>query len=75
MTIRDLIEQGIRIEGAFHIKKWDDKEETYTILAEGSMFEEESCDIEEDILNMEIRYLYAIPTASGTAAYTVFEVE
>ena len=36
---------------------------------------EESCDIEEDILNMEIRYLYAIPTASGTAAYTAFEIE
>lgn len=74
MTIRDLMEQGIRIQGAFQIKKWDDTEETYTILAEGSMFEEECCDIEEDILDMEIKYMYAIPTASGTAAWMVFEV-
>ena len=75
MTIRDLMEQGIRIQGAFQIKKWDDTEETYVMLTEGSMFEEESCDIEEEILNMEIKHMYAIPTASGTAAYTVFEVE
>lgn len=75
MTIRDLMEQGIRIQGAFQIKKLDDAEETYTILAEGSQFEFESCDIEEDILDMEIKYMYAIPTANGTAAYTVFEVE
>ena len=75
MTIRDLMEQGIRIQGAFQIKKWDDTDETYTILAEGSQFEFESCDIEEEVLDMEIKYLYAIPTASGTTAYTVFEVE
>ena len=75
MAIRDLMEQGIRIQGAFQIKKWDDAEETYTMLAEGSQFEFESCDIEDEFLDMEIKYLYAIPTASGTAAYTVFEVE
>ena len=74
MTIRDLMEQGIRIQGAFQIKKWDDAEETYTMLAEGSQFEFESCDIEEEVLDMEIKYLYAIPTAEGSAL-TVFEVE
>ena len=74
MTIRDLMEQ-IRIQGAFQVKKWNDTEETYTMLTEGSMFEEECCDIEEDILDMEIKFMYAIPTASGTAACTVFEVE
>ena len=73
MTIRDLMEQGIRIQGAFQIKKWDDAEETYTMLAEGSQFEFESCDIEEEVLDMEIKYLYAIPTAEGSAC-TVFEV-
>ena len=73
MTIRDLMEQGIKIQGAFQIKKWDDAEETYTILAEGSMFEDESCDIEEEVLDMEIKYLYAIPTAE-CSAWTVFEV-
>ena len=74
MTIIDLMEQGIRIQGAFQIKKWDDTEETYTMLAEGSQFEFESCDIEEEILDMEIKYMYAIPTAEGSA-WTVFEVE
>ena len=42
MKIRDLMEQGIRIQGAFQIKKWDDTEETYIILAEGQDFEYES---------------------------------
>ena len=74
MTIRDLMEQGIRIQGAFQIKKWDDAEETYTMLAEGSQFEFESCDIEEEVLDMEIKYLYAMPTVEGSA-WTVFEVE
>ena len=74
MTIRDLMEQGIRIQGAFQIKKWDDAEEIYTMLTEGSQFEFESCDIEEEVLDMEIKYLYAIPTAEGSA-WTVFEVE
>ena len=59
MTIRDLMEQGIRIQGAFQIKKWDDAEETYTMLAEGSQFEFESCDIEEEVLDMEIKYILA----------------
>ena len=73
MTIRDLMEQGIRIQGAFQIKKWSDAEETYTILAEGSEFEYEHTDINDDVLDMEIKYLYAIPTAES-GAWTVFEV-
>ncbi len=73
MTIRDLMEQGIGIQGAFQIKKWDNTEETYTMLAEGSQFEFESCDIDDEVLDMEIKYLYAIPTAE-CSAWTVFEV-
>ena len=53
--------------------EWNDTEETYTMLAEGSQFEFESCDIEDEVLDMEIKYLYAIPTAEGSA-WTVFEV-
>ena len=75
MTIRDLMEQGIQIQGAFQIKKWDDIKEVYIMLSEGSQFEYESCDIEDEILEMEIKYMYAIPTQSGLAAYTVIEVE
>lgn len=73
MTIRDLLERGIRIQGAFQIKKWDDTEETYIMLSEGSQFEFESCDIEDEVLDMEIKYMYALPTAEGSA-WTVFEV-
>lgn len=73
MTIRDLMEQGIRIQGAFQIKKWNEEESTYIMLSEGSQFEYESCDIDDDILDMEIKYLYAIPTAES-GAWAVFEV-
>ena len=75
MSIRDLMEQGVRIQGAFQIKEWSDTEEIYTTLSEGSEFEFESSDIEDEILDMEIRYMYSIPTETGMAAYMVFEVE
>jgi hypothetical protein len=75
MTIRDLMEQGIRIQGAFQIKKWDDVKETYIMLSEGSQFEFENGEIEDEILDMEIKYMYSIPTESGMDAYMVFEVE
>ena len=39
MSIRDLLNQGIRIQGAYQIKKWSDENETYEIFAEGSEFE------------------------------------
>ena len=75
MTIRDLMEQGIRIQGAFQIKEWSDVEDTYNMLSEGSQFEFESCDIEDEILDMEIAYMYSISMGTGMAACMVFEVE
>lgn len=76
MTIRDLMEQGIHIQGAYQIKKWSDEDERYEMLAEGSMFEDEISYIEDDeILDREITYMYAIPTASKMAAMIIFEVE
>ena len=42
------------IQGAFQIKKWDDENDTYIILAEGDDFEYESCGIEEAILNARL---------------------
>ena len=35
MTIRDLLDQGIRIQGAYQIKEYDDIVEKYQIHAEG----------------------------------------
>ena len=75
MTIRDLMEQGIRIQGAFQIKEWSDAEDTYIILSEGSEFEFESSDVEDEILDMEIKYMYPISMGTGMAACIVFEVE
>ncbi|WP_206459408.1 hypothetical protein [Anaerovorax sp. IOR16] len=58
MTINDLLEQSIIIQGAFTIKHWDDDTETYDILAEGSMFEDKSKGISKEYLNAEIKYVY-----------------
>lgn len=70
MTIRDLMEQ-FTIQGAYQIKKWDDTEEAYNILAEGQDFEYESHKINDATLDAEIKYMY---TPQGTS-YIVFEVE
>ena len=75
MAIRDLMDQGVQIQGAFQIKKWSDVEETYMMLSEGSEFEFESGDIEDEILDMEIKYMYPISMGTGMAACIVFEVE
>ena len=75
MTIRDMIEQGIQIQGAIQIKKYIDEDETYDVLADGTDFEVEFSDIEEDVLDMKIKYMYSIPMPTGMAAWTVFEVE
>lgn len=75
MTIRDMIEQGVQIQGAFQIKKYIDEDETYDVLADGTDFEAEFSDIEEDVLDMEIKYTYSIPMPTGMVAWTVFEVE
>lgn len=74
MTIRDLVEQ-FTIQGPYQIKKWNNKEETFDILAERNSFEDEHYKIKDEFLDMEIKYMYPIPTASGTAAYIVYEVE
>lgn len=75
MSIRDLIDQGIQIQGAFQIKKWSDAEDTYIMLSEGSEFEFEGSDIKDKILDMEIKYMYPISMGTGMAACIVFEVE
>lgn len=59
MSIRDLIDQ-FEIQGAFLIKKWSDKYETYTTLAEGDSFEYEKHKIKNKYLDAEITYMYAV---------------
>lgn len=59
MTIQDLIDQ-FEIQGAYRIKILDWKAEDYIILAEGHDFECESGNIEEQYLNCNITYMYAV---------------
>lgn len=59
MCIKDLMEQ-FEIEGAFRIKVWDENVEDYITLSEGSDFRYENSDIDEEILEREIAYMYAV---------------
>lgn len=60
MTINEMLEQGIRIQGQYTIKMWSDAGETYTTLAEGHDFECESHKIISGYLDAEITYIYAV---------------
>jgi hypothetical protein len=75
MSIRDLLEQGIRIQGAYQIKQYDDAFETYDILIEGDEFEEMNQVDCKDVLDMEITYMYAMPKELGYGVKIVIEVE
>ena len=59
MTIQELIDQ-FDIQGAFHIKRWDDDLCDCVTLAKGTDFECDKWKIEEDILYKKIEYLYAV---------------
>lgn len=59
MSIRDLIDQ-FEIQGMFNIKVWNDEISDYEILANGKDFECEKFNINEDILERRITYLYAV---------------
>ena len=59
MCIRELNEQ-FEIQGMFHIKVWKDEVSDYETLAKGENFEFDRCDIDEDILEREITYMYSL---------------
>lgn len=59
MCIRELIDQ-FEIQGAFCIKVWDDEICDCEVLAIGNDFECDKWDINEDILERKISYMYAI---------------
>ena len=75
MSIRDLLDQGIRIQGAYQIKEYDDVIERYNILAEGDDFEAVNHYEIEDALDMEITYMYALPSNFGYGIKIVIEVK
>lgn len=57
MCIRELIDQ-FEIQGAYRIKVWDDDEWDCVTLASGSDFECDKWDIDEEILERKITYMY-----------------
>ena len=59
MSIRQLLDYGIEIQGAYRIKKWNDKQGQYIELANGSYFENEYYKLEERYLDENIRYIYS----------------
>ena len=59
MSIRELIDQ-FEIQGAFAIKMWDDEICDCRVLASGDDFECDKWDIDEDILERKISYMYAV---------------
>jgi hypothetical protein len=59
MSINDLLEQGIGIQGQYDIEVWDNEKEEYTNFTSGQYFEFDRDEIEEEYLNAEIFYMYA----------------
>lgn len=59
MTIQYLIDQ-FEIQGIYTIKAWDDDVDDCVILAEGNDFELDKWNIDDEILNKKVTYMYAI---------------
>jgi hypothetical protein len=59
MCIRELNDQ-FEIQGAFCIKAWKEEALDCIVLASGSDFECDRWDIEENILERKISYMYAV---------------
>lgn len=59
MCIRELIDQ-FEIQGRFIIKTWEDDACDCVTLAKGYDFECEKWDIDEEILERKITYMYVI---------------
>jgi hypothetical protein len=55
MTIRDITEQGIEIQGNVTVKQWDEEKETYKVLTETDI-----AIFKPEALDKEITYMYAI---------------
>jgi len=78
MSIRELLDQGVTIQGAYQIERWDDKEEAYEVLESGEDFEVELVytSKKKKVLDKEMKYMYTEPLF-GTAVKSrmVIEVE
>ena len=64
MTIRDLLEAGIELQGHIIVKEYEEENENTIVLSD-----DENGTIEEEALDMEITHIYPEDKA------TVFEVK
>ena len=58
MSIRQLLDYGIEIQGAYRIGIWNDKRDEYTEVANGKDFEYEHYKIKEEYKNATITFMY-----------------
>ena len=58
MTINDMIEQGIEIQGNTEIRRWNNEKENYDIKTDVPLFELKESN--EWLFNLEITHMYAI---------------
>lgn len=56
MTIREIFEQGIIIQGPVCVKRWIDEHEHYTVLLKSDDFE--CLNMKQGFLDMQINYFY-----------------
>lgn len=70
MTIRQLLDSGIEIEGNVTIKKWIDKTETYRTLHSTTIFEKRHFG---EFMDMEIKYMYSVE--ENGQGWLIIEVE
>ena len=78
MTIRDLLDQGITIQGAYMIKRWNDAGDAFEVLASGEDFEVELVytNKKKKVLDREMKYMYTEPLfGRAVESRMVIEVE
>lgn len=58
MTIRDMVEQGIEIQGVVEVQYWDDKNEDAVRLFKSSR-RESYINFPDSVMDLEIKYIWA----------------
>ena len=75
MSINDLLEQGITIQGPYEIREWDNELDCNHTLVKGDDFASEHYAIGEEILDKEISFIYPITYDMGILVIEVKEKE
>jgi len=71
MTLFDLIESGVVIQGAVTIKQWLKDAEVYKTLYSTTSFQ--NYNVDDKIMNMQINYIYS--ESEYNVGWTIIEME